>query len=213
MSPGQQVGSKHEQACIDANHLKQPNLLSWTDSHCRSISQEAEALSESNKSRQAKTGFWISVLSNACGTLLAAAIIAVYGAVTGAIRANPRGLAAAAVVVLAGSIAIAYLVLLLVIVPCVDDPEQRKAIVRYELGFFLLLELAISIFGVAVYRWAGWSTRTVAASHIFAVFVASVAGLAYLNRVGRPSDMLLDEAWRNVRNRNPGGEDSNGLPN
>jgi hypothetical protein len=142
---------------------------------------------------------------------LAAAIIAVYGAVTGAIRANPRGLAAAAVVVLAGSVAIAYVVLLLVIVPRVDDPEQRKAIARYELGFFLLLELAISVFGVPVYRWAGWST--IAASHIFAVFLASAAGLAYLNRVGRPSDMLLDEAWQNVRNRNPGGEDVNGLPN
>jgi hypothetical protein len=172
--------------------------------------QEAGTLSESNESRQARTGFWISVLSNACGTLLAAAIIAVYGVVTGAIRANPRGLAAAAVVILAASVAIAYAVLALVIVPRVVDPEQRKAILRYELGFFVLLELAISVFGAPVYRWAGWSNSTVAASHIFAVFVASVAGLAYLNRVGRPSDMLLDEAWRNLRNRNPGGEDSNG---
>jgi hypothetical protein len=160
---------------------------------------------------QARRGFWISVLSNACGTLLAATIIAIYGAVTGAIRANPRGMAAVAVVTLAVSLGIAYAVLTLVLVPRVDDPEQRKAIMRYELGFFLLLELAISVLGVRVYRWAGWPT--VAAFHILVVFIISVGGLIYLNRVGRPSDKLLDEAWRNLRSRTLGGEDSNGSPN
>jgi hypothetical protein len=109
------------------------------------------------------------------------------------------------------SLGIAYAVLTLILVPRVDDSEQRKAIMRYELGFFLLLELAISVFGVRVYRWAGWPT--VAAFHILVVFVISVGGLIYLNRVGRPSDKLLDEAWRNLRNRTLGGEDSNGSPN
>jgi hypothetical protein len=112
---------------------------------------------------------------------------------------------------LALSLGIAYAVLALVLVPRVDDSEQRKAIMRYELGFFLLLELAISVLGVRVYRWAGWPT--VAAFHILVVFVISVGGLIYLNRVGRPSDKLLDEAWRNLRNRTLGGEDSNGSPN
>jgi hypothetical protein len=94
-----------------------------------------------------------------------------------------------------------------------SDPEQQKAIRRYGLGLFLLLELVISVIAVPVYRWAGWSTSTVAASHILAVFVVSVAGLVYLNRVGRPPDELLDEAWRNLRRRNPGDEDDNGSSN
>jgi hypothetical protein len=94
-----------------------------------------------------------------------------------------------------------------------SDPEQQKAIRRYGLGLFLLLELVISVIAVPVYRWAGWSTSTVAASHILAVFVVSVASLVYLNRVGRPPDELLDEAWRNLRRRNPGDEDDNGSSN
>ena len=165
-----------------------------------------------SRSRPARRGFWISVLANACGTVLAAAILAVYGAATGAIRANPRGMAAAAVVIVSGTVGLAYVVLVLVIVPRLDDPEQQKAIRRYGLGFFLLLELAVSSFGTMVYRWAGWDTGAVAASHVVAVFVVSVGSLVYLNRVGRPSDELLDEALRNLANRTPGGEDSNRSP-
>jgi hypothetical protein len=106
-------------------------------------------------------------------------------------------------VILAGSVGVAYVVLVLVFVPRLNDREQRKAIIRYELGFLLLVEIVISGLGVPVYHWAGWSTSAVAASHILAVFVASVAGLVYLNRVGRPSDMIVEKAWRNLRTRNP----------
>ena len=114
--------------------------------------------------------------------------------------------------ILAGSVGVAYVVLVLVFVPRLNDREQRKAIIRYELGFLLLVEIVISGLGVPVYHWAGWSTSAVAASHILAVFVASVAGLVYLNRVGRPSDMIVEKAWRNLRTRNPSSGESNDTP-
>jgi hypothetical protein len=56
-------------------------------------------------------------------------------------------------VILAGSVGVAYVVLVLVFVPRLNDREQRKAIIRYELGFLLFVEIVISGLGVPVYRW------------------------------------------------------------
>jgi hypothetical protein len=108
------------------------------------------------------------------------------------------------IVLLAGTVGITYVALVLIVMPRVGDLERRKAIERFGRAIFLLLELVIAVLGVPVYRWAGWSAGIVALANTFAALLVCMAGLAYLNRVG-----LLGDLWRNLRDRQPSGEDSN----
>lgn len=150
--------------------------------------QDREMNEGEESRRRVKRGFWTNVLSNACGTVLATAVITAYGTATGAIRANPRGIAAAAIVALAVSVVAAYGILILLILPRVDHLEERKAIKFYGLGTLVIVQLAVSVWAIPVYRWAGWVAGGIPVAHIIGTFIIAVVGMMWLRRLERPSD-------------------------